>query len=133
MVIVGTGAGLSMYLSWTDPSFLEDIAILRSLPGMTAPSFRAGETVEALNSALSRQTPCYIRLGKKGELDLYEGSNTFEIGKSITLREGQDACLIGAGPILSQAMQAAEVLAKDGITIRVENFHSVKPDRLQAA
>ena len=90
---------------------MEDIAILRALPNMTVfcPS-GPKETRDGLLAALDYDAPIYIRLGKKGEPDLYEGPETIEFGKAVTMCAGTDACIIGSGPVLNQAMLAAKTL-----------------------
>ena len=91
------------------------------------------ETRDGLLAALDYDAPIYIRLGKKGEPDLYEGPETIEFGKAVTMCAGTDACIIGSGPVLNQAMLAAKTLKSEGISLRVENFHTIKPldeDRL---
>ena len=128
VIIVGTGAGLSYASLGPTHHSMEDIAILRTLPNMTifCPS-GPKETREGLEAAFEYQNPIYIRLGKKGEPDLYENSNRLKFGESVTLREGHDACIIGTGPVLRQAIEAADKLKFEGLSVRVENFHTVKP------
>lgn len=134
VIIVGSGAGLSYASLGPTHHSMEDIAILRTLPNMTVfcPS-GPKETRDGLIAALDYDAPIYIRLGKKGEPDLYKGPETIEFGKAVTMRSGTDACIIGSGPVLNQAMQAAEILKSEDISLRVENFHTIKPldeDRL---
>lgn len=128
VIIVGTGAGLSYAQLGPTHHSLEDIAILRTLPGMTvfcpcdALELRAG-----LRAALRHSGPVYIRIGKKGEPELHGEEPSVVLGKAITMREGTDVCLISTGNIMGVALQAAEALAEQGVSARVESFHSVKP------
>ncbi len=128
VIIVGTGAGLSYAQLGPTHHSLEDIAILRTLPGMAvfcpcdALELRAG-----LREALGRAGPTYIRIGKKGEPELHDGIPDLEIGKAITMRQGDDVCLISTGNIMKVALDAAEALSERGISARVESFHTVKP------
>jgi len=128
VVIVGTGSGLSYASLGPTHHSCEDIAMLRSLPGMTVvcPADRA-EVTAALPEILAHDGPVYLRLGKKGEPDIHEALPAFEIGKSITLRPGHEICIVAAGPIVSLGLDAAAILADAGISCRVESFHTVKP------
>jgi len=133
VTIVGTGSGLSYASLGPTHHSMEDVAILRTLPGMTVfcPS-DAMEVRSGLRTAISHDGPVYTRLGKKGEPDLHESPPIIRFGRAETMRDGHDLCLIAAGPVLGLAM-AAEELAGMGISARVENFHTVKPldvDRL---
>ena len=128
VIIVGTGAGLSYASLGPTHHSMEDVAILRTLPNMTVlcPS-GPEETAEGLAAALKLRAPIYIRLGKKGEPDLHLNSRGLEIGKAVNLHTGRDACLIGAGPVLKTAIDAAELLESENITLNIENFHTIKP------
>jgi transketolase len=128
VIFVGTGAGLSYAQLGPTHHSLEDVAILRALPGLTifcpcdSHELRAG-----LRAALQGMRPVYIRIGKKGEPTLHTEIPTLELGKALTLRQGDDLCFIGTGPITGVALAAAEELAKQGVSARVESFHTVKP------
>ena len=128
VIIVGTGSGLSYAELGPTHHSLEDLAILRTLPGMTvlAPCDEV-ELRALLRGALQLDGPAYMRIGKKGEPILHAKGTALRIGKAVTLREGSDLCLIGAGTILSEVMKAADLLARDGVRARVESFHTVKP------
>lgn len=128
VIIVGTGSGLSYAELGPTHHSLEDLAILRTLPGMTvlAPCDEV-ELRLLLRAALKLTGPAYMRIGKKGEPVLHKQAPDLRIGKAITLRMGKDVCLVGTGTILSEVMRAAELLATDGIQARVESFHTVKP------
>lgn len=135
VIIVGTGSGLSYADLGPTHHSLEDLAILRTLPGMVvvAPA-DSTELRMALQAALKQDHPVYIRIGKKGEPALHQSPPDFKLGKAITLRDGRDLCLIGAGTLTGNVLGAADILAKSGISARVESFHTVKPldeERLQ--
>ncbi len=128
VIIVGTGSGLSYTsLGPTHHSF-EDLAILRVLPNMTvlAPADEV-ELRQCLRAAIKLNGPVYIRIGKKGEQIIPKLDDTFEIGRSITVKEGSDVCLIGTGTIMAEVLKAAEIMAAQGISARVESCHTVKP------
>jgi transketolase len=128
VIIIGTGSGLSYAELGPTHHSLEDLAILRTLPGMTvlAPCDEV-ELRALLRGALELNGPVYMRIGKKGEPVLHAKGTSVRIGKAVTLREGTEACIIGAGTILSEVIKAADDLAKEGIRARIESFHTVKP------
>jgi transketolase len=128
VVIVGTGSGLSYAELGPTHHSCEDIAILRALPGMTvlAPA-DANELRALLRAALQVDGPVYLRIGKKGEPQVHKQVPELTIGKSITMRKGDDLCLIGTGVMVSVMLEAATLLDASGIHARVENFHTIKP------
>jgi len=128
VTIVGTGAGISYADLGPTHHSLEDLAILRTLPGLTVVA--PADSIElrlAMRQALCQDGPVYVRIGKKGEPDLHDGDPAFGLGRALTLREGTDVCLIGAGTIVANLVKAADILAATGISTRVESFHTVKP------
>ena len=128
VVIVGTGSGLSYAELGPTHHSLEDMAILRTLPGLNvvAPSDSA-ELVAQLRDALDAPHPTYMRIGKKGEPALYGASAQLGIGKANLLRNGSDLLVLGVGPILGEALQAAEIAATDGVSVAVASLGGVKP------
>ena len=129
VTIVGTGSGLSYADLGPTHHSLEDLAILRTLPGMTV--FAPCDEVElrlGLRAALKQNGPLYMRIGKKGEPVIHKTPPAdFALGKAITLRAGKDACLIAAGTVMPEVLAAADALEKAGISTRVESFHTIKP------
>ncbi len=128
VTIVGTGSGLSYADLGPTHHSLEDLAILRTLPGMTvlAPCDET-ELRLLLRAALKGEGPVYMRIGKKGEPRIHRSLDLIEIGRAITVREGDHACLIAAGTIMSEAVKAADILGRSGIHLRVISCHSIKP------
>jgi transketolase len=128
VVIVGTGSGLSYAELGPTHHSLEDMAILRTLPGLNvvAPADSA-ELVAQLREALDSPNPTYMRIGKKGEPALHGEAAQLGIGKANLLRDGSDLLVVGVGPILGEALQAAEVLAPEGISVAVASLGGVKP------
>ena len=128
VIIVGTGSGLSYAELGPTHHSLEDLAIMRVLPNMTvlAPADEV-ELRQSLQAALKLKGPVYMRIGKKGEKTTAKNDDKFEIGRSITVRAGSDICLISTGTLLPTVMEAASKLALQGITVRVESFHTIKP------
>jgi len=128
VIIVGTGSGLSYAELGPTHHSCEDLAILRVLPNMTvlAPADEV-ELRQCMRAALKLNGPVYIRIGKKGEAIIPKKDDTFEIGRSITVRQGSDVCLIGTGTIMPELLKAAEAMAHRGVSARVESCHTVKP------
>lgn len=128
VVIVGTGSGLSYAELGPTHHSCEDLAILRVLPGMTvlAPCDEV-EVRLGLRAAVAHDGPVYMRIGKKGEPVIHKARPDFRIGHAITVRPGSDVCLLSAGTIMPAALGAADLLAAQGLSARVESFHTVKP------
>ena len=128
VVIVGTGSGLSYAELGPTHHSLEDMAILRTLPGMNvvAPADSA-ELVAQLREALDAPHPTYMRIGKKGEPPLHREDSLLGIGKANLLRDGTDLLVVGVGPILGEALQAAKLLSPVGISVAVASLGGVKP------
>ena len=128
VVIVGTGSGLSYAELGPTHHSLEDMAILRTLPGLNvvAPA-DSTELVAQLRDALDAPHPTYMRIGKKGEPSIHGASAQLGIGKANLLREGSDLLVVGVGPILGEALQAAEAVAAEGFSVAVVSLGGVKP------
>ena len=128
VVIVGTGSGLSYAELGPTHHSLEDMALMRTLPGLNvvAPA-DSSELVSQLREALNSSYPTYMRIGKKGEQPLHGEAAQLGIGKANLLREGSDLLVVGVGPILAEALHAAEALAVDGLSVAVANLGGVKP------
>ena len=128
VIIVGTGSGLSYAELGPTHHSLEDMAILRTLPGMCvlAPCDVA-ELRLALRAALDEDGPVYIRIGKKGEPAVHAKLPDFRIGKAIVVRPGTDVALIATGTIMPEVLKAADMLSKRDVSAEVVSFHSVKP------
>jgi transketolase len=128
VVIVGTGSGLSYAELGPTHHSLEDMAIFRTLPGMRilAPCDSA-ELRAALRAAFQENHPVYIRIGKKGEPDIYKQPPSLKIGKANILREGHDVALLGAGTIMAEVVKAADILNAQDISAEVVSFHTIKP------
>lgn len=128
VLIVGTGSGLSYAELGPTHHSLEDIAILRTLPGINilAPADSIELSVQ-LREALCSPYPSYMRIGKKGEPDLHTSNSNLGIGKASFLRKGTDLLVLGIGPIMGEALQAANQLSAAGHSIAVATLGSVKP------
>lgn len=105
---------------------MEDIALLRTIPGMTILSpADPNEGLRAVRVAASTEGPVYIRLGFLTPIDGYDAE--LRVGEAVTLRNGKDVTLIATGGCVSTALAAAETLAAEGIAARVVNMHTLKP------
>ena len=128
--IVVTHGGITVGEDGPTHQALEDLAIMRALPNMivVVPSDSI-ETEQAIISASRYFGPTYIRLGRPAVPVVSEEalSYKFEIGKSILFREGEDLTIISCGIMVSAALDAADLLSKEGISARVINMHTIKP------
>ena len=128
VVIVGTGSGLSYAELGPTHHSLEDMAILRTLPGMRV--FAPCDSTELrliLREVLKDDSPAYIRIGKKGEPAIHAELPSLKIGRAITVRPGTEVCLLCAGNMMSETLRAAELLKEKGVSAEVVSFHTVKP------
>ena len=107
---------------------LEDMAIMRTLPGMRvlAPC-DATELRLAMRAVLKDNSPAYIRIGKKGEANIHSIPPKFKIGEAIIVQPGNDVALLCAGNMMSETLKAGDILSKNGISAEVVSFHTVKP------
>jgi len=128
VVIIGLGGGLTYAPLGPTHYICEDIAILRTLPNMIiiAPADSL-ETRSAIRQSLIQENPVYIRIGKKNEPAIHSDIPDFQIGKGLPLREGKDICLIAAGTIMPDVLKAADLLHLSGLSVKVVNFHTIKP------
>jgi transketolase len=127
--VVGTHAGLSVGEDGATHQCLEDIGIMRTIPGMIIVHPCDGyETKKAVEAIALHKGPCYLRLGRAA-LDIVTGKDdySFELGKAVTMKDGNDATIIAVGMMVQAALKAAETLEKDGISVRVLNMHTIKP------
>lgn len=126
--IVAVGAGFAYGALGMSHHATEDIAMMRSLPGITVfTPCDPQETIAATRLAAALPGPCYIRLGRGGERTLHETPPEVALGKALVLREGTDTAILAAGSIAGEAMEAASLLEKQGISAGVYSFPTVKP------
>ncbi|MCG9759918.1 transketolase [Pseudoalteromonas sp. S4498] len=126
---VAIGGGISMGFLGNSHFGIEDMAVMRAIPNLTVVSpADCVEVVKLVESAASFKGPMYIRLTGTANCPIvYTDDYEFEIGKSILLREGADVTLIACGSMVYQSLQAAELLAEQGISASVINMHTIKP------
>lgn len=127
--IGATHAGISVGEDGATHQCNEDIALMRTIPGMVIinPSDYV-EAKEAVKAVCKYDGPCYLRFGRLAVPVINDKEDyKFEIGKAVTLREGKDVTIIASGLTVSASLEAAELLAKDGIEAKVMNMHTIKP------
>lgn len=126
--IVSVGGGMAYGAVGPTHHATEDLAILRSLPNMTVISpGDHWEVAEATRAIVDRPGPAYLRLDKSAAPASNLPGERFQLGKIRTIRRGSDFTLVATGGILEEAVQAAEVLERDGLSCRVLSVHTVKP------
>lgn len=128
-VIGGYGGGLG-YAGWgCTHHAMEEIALMRLIPGVTVffPA-DAYETEQATLAAAEIDGPCFISLtGGELPLGIPEAERSFKAGRASVLREGDDVTVISCGPALSEALRGVDLLAEQGIRARLLSMHTVKP------
>lgn len=126
--IGATHAGISVGEDGATHQCNEDIALMRSIPGMTIISPADGiETAQAVRAALEHYGPVYLRLGRMPLPVIYSEEYKLEIGKGVKLVEGSDITIIATGLMVSRALEAAETLSEEGVSAEVINIHTIKP------
>lgn len=127
--IGATHAGLSVGEDGASHQAIEDIAIMRSIPNMTVISpADAVETRYAVRAAIEHEGPVYLRLGRLSVPVIYDESNyKYELGKGITLSDGNDVTIISTGLMVHAALDAKALLREEGINARVIDIHTIKP------
>ncbi len=127
--IGATHAGISVGEDGASHQCCEDVALMRTIPGMTVivPSDDI-EAKAAVKAAIDFEGPCYLRFGRLAVPVINDNDEyKFEIGKGIVLREGKDVTLIASGLEVAETLEAAKMLEADGIDAKVINIHTIKP------
>ena len=126
--IAPTHAGISVGEDGGSHQSIEDIAIMRAIPGMVVLSpADATETKKMVFAAAEYDGPVYIRMGRLGVPVLFDDNYDFQIGIANTLRDGKDVTIAATGLMVAEALKAAEELEKEGISVRVINVGTIKP------
>ena len=126
--ICASHAGLTLGEDGATHQILEDIGLMRGLPRMTVvvPADYS-ETVRATKAVIKHDGPVYLRFGRPNVPDFSLDKDGFEIGKSIELHPGKDVTVIACGIMVWKALEAALILEKEGVSVRVINMHTIKP------
>ena len=126
--IGATHAGISVGEDGASHQCCEDIALMRTIPGMTI--INPADDVEArlaVMAAAEMDGPVYMRFGRLAVPRIFDENYKFEIGKGVYLKEGKDVTIIATGLMVERALQAAEKLAEEGIDAAVINMATIKP------
>ncbi len=127
--IGATHAGISVGEDGATHQCNEDIALMRTIPGMTI--INPADDVEAraaVEAAINIDGPVYLRFGRLA-VPVFNDKDTykFEVGKGVQLKDGKDVTIVATGLMVNEAMMAAEALEAEGISARVINIHTIKP------
>lgn len=126
--ICATHAGVTVGEDGASHQVIEDMALMRTIPGMIVLNPADGiSTKKLMEAALAYEGPVYVRLGRLATPILYDENATIEMGKGNVLKDGTDYTIIATGFMVNEAMQAAELLATEGISVRVIDMHTIKP------
>ncbi len=126
--IGATHAGISVGEDGATHQCLEDIGIMRTIPGMIILNpADATESRLAVKAAIEHKGPVYLRFGRLAVPTIFDESYQFEIGKGVELEDGSDVTLIGTGLMVPETLEAKKILAEQGISARVINMASIKP------
>lgn len=126
--LCGTYCGLSDSYDGASHQAMTDMAAMRAIPGMTVISVAdAVETKRAVFALADFEGPVYLRLSRAPAPVIYGDDFRFEIGKGVMLREGTDVTIIATGTVLHKALEAAELLEREGIQAAVVDMHTVQP------
>ncbi|MCI9565385.1 MAG: transketolase family protein [Eubacterium sp.] len=126
--IGATHAGISVGEDGATHQCNEDIALMRTIPGMTI--INPCDDIEAraaVKAAYEMDGPVYLRFGRLAAPVINKEDYQFEIGKGVMMREGSDVTIVATGLMVSNVLEAAEKLADDGINAEVINIHTIKP------
>lgn len=126
--VVGRCAGLTYDQLGSTHHSIDDVAIIRTIPGVTI--INPGDPVtirKAVHAMIKHVGPCYMKIGSPKMPVLYEEDVDFNLGKGIVIQNGSDVSLIGTGTVLSKAVAAAKLLEDSGISVRLIDIHTIKP------
>ena len=126
--ICATHAGITVGEDGASHQTFEDIALMRTIPGMTVVNpCDAVSCEELMKQVIAMEGPCYVRLGRAAVPVLYDDAGTIKLGKGSWLRRGKDMTIVATGIMVSAALEAAERLAATGIDAGVIDMHTIKP------
>lgn len=126
--ICASHAGLTLGEDGATHQILEDIGMMRMLPGMTVINpCDYNQTKAAVQAIVEHEGPVYLRFGRPGWPVFIPEDATFEIGKALQLSEGSDVTIFATGHLVWKAVEAARQLEKEGISVELINIHTIKP------
>ncbi len=126
--ICASHAGLTLGEDGATHQILEDIGLMKMLPGMTViNTCDYNQTKAATMAIANHQGPVYLRFGRPAVPNFTPADQAFEIGKAVMLNEGTDVTIIATGHLVWKAIEAGEALAQQGISAEIINIHTIKP------
>ena len=126
--ICATHAGITVGEDGASHQCIEDIALMRVIPGMTViQPADAVSTKKLLRIIAETEGPVYMRLGRAAVPIIYGEGDQMEVGKANCIREGNDFTIVATGVMVNEAIIAADLLATEGINVRVLDMHTIKP------
>ena len=129
VIAVGINSGFALTFFGNTHYCIEDLTLMRSIPGMTVLSpADAGSAVKAFEAAVRIDGPVYMRLtGGLMTPVIYKDDFDYTIGKAITLKEGTDVTVFATGTVVANVLKAADSLQEEGISVKVVDMHTIKP------
>lgn len=126
--ICATHAGITVGEDGASHQTFEDLALMRTIPGMTVVNPSDGVSAKLLlKQVVDFDGPCYVRLGRAAVPVFYDETADIKLGKGNVLRPGRDVTVIATGIMVAEAMEAASQLAEEGVDVRVIDMHTIKP------
>ena len=126
--ICATHAGITVGEDGASHQTIEDIALMRTIPGMVVVNPSDGiSTTKLMEQVVAFNGPCYVRLGRSALPVNYQDTDHVVLGKANILRQGEDITIVATGIMVYEAILAAEILGNDGISARVIDMHTIKP------
>lgn len=127
--LVGLAAGVGVGIQGNSHFGLDDVALMRAVPGMMiVEPADCTEVAKAVKAIYDYEGPVYLRLiGEAGSPIVNKADYDFVLGKAITMREGNDVAIVAAGTMVYQSLQAAKLLSEEGLECKVINMHTIKP------
>lgn len=129
IILIGLAGGFQLQFMGNTHYALEDIALMRSIPGIVIMSpADAGEAVKCFEEALTLNRPVYIRFTGDASNSVYAEDFQYECGKSVCLKDGNDVTVFAVGSMVEAALKAAQILEEqNGLSIRVVDMHTIAP------
>lgn len=126
--VCASHAGLTVGEDGASHQMIEDLALMRAIPGMCVMvPCDAKATHDIIHAVYQYKGPCYVRLGRASVDDVYGEDSTFEIGKGNVLKQGKEIALIACGMMVQEALKAAELLKEQNMNVTVVDMYSIKP------
>ncbi len=126
--LMGSDPGVTAELNGGTHMSMEDVAIMRNIPGMTIyEPVDSAQLKKIFPQILAAPGPVYIRLLRRNAVKIFDDDQTFTLGKGTLIKEGKDVTIIASGILVAEAVKAAEALKNEGIDAEVINIHTIKP------